>query len=288
MSAYKFWGMVAALLILGAILALADLRLPNPEFYKTVGHALFVAGLLASTVDLYYKNILFKEGANDISKFLLGYELPKEVQDRIRSLMSTQLVRRDYKITVTFPDSLADAHMPVKVEQSFDFDNITESRIQHEHTHAFDQSDEATDLEIWADCPERSYRLKKDAVLRKPGLGKTVINWLIMNIPAHNYSRNLKYQCGLTFMMEQKDVRDGHNFNFHVPTINLTIDAKGTKELEAVVLAPEPDKSENNHWEYYRLFTPGESIRIQWSPSGSRQSTGGEERMPTDSVQPAK
>lgn len=290
MNAYKFWGMIVLLMALGAILALADLGLPNPEFFQTVGHALFVAGLLASTVDLYFKKILFKEGANDISKFLLGYKLPTEVQDRIRTLMSTQLVRRDYHITLTFPDPIADSPIPVTVEQSFDFDNITESRIWCTHTHAFDQSDEVSGLEIWADRPqEAQYRLAiQDEALRDTHLGKAEVTWPTMKIPAHNFSRKLKYRYGLKFVMNQKHVRDGHNFNFHIPTINLTIDVKGPKDLEAVVLLPEPDKSGGNHWEYHRLLTPGESIRVQWSRDAPKQSIAGEGPMPIDSAPSTK
>jgi hypothetical protein len=271
-SRNKFWTAVTSLLVVGGFLALVEVPLPGSELFKSIGHAFVVAGLLASTVDLYFKNVFFREGANDISKFLLGYELPDEIRNRIRTLMSTQLVRRDYHIKLKFPADVSLNQFPVEVEQSFDFDNITESSIWHTHTHIFDHSDTISELEISARChPDLNLCYKGGDVPNETNSGKMIVSWLPAQIPAHNYSHGRHYQYGLKFTMKEKRIHDGHNFNFHVPTINLTIDIECPEAINAVVLVPDPDEeSRSNHWEYKRLFTAGESIRVQWESAESK------------------
>jgi hypothetical protein len=268
MNRKQFWTVVGTLLGVGGFLALVDLPLPGSELYKSIGHAFVVAALLASTVDLYFKKVFFKEGLDDISKFLLGYELPKEIQNRIRTLMSMQLVRRNYHIIITFPSQISGASMPVKVQQAFDLDNITESSMWYRHSHVFDQSDTISELEILSCSDGDTVHYTGTNVPQESNTagntGKTIVTWPLTKIPAQNGSKNKIYSYELRFLMKEKHALDGHNFNFHIPTINLTIDVKSPEALKIVVLVPDPDVAFSNHWEYKRLFTTGESIRVQW------------------------
>jgi hypothetical protein len=273
MNRKQFWAVVATLLSVGGFLALVDLPLPGPELYKSIGHAFVVAALLASTVDLYFKKVFFKEGLDDISKFLLGYALPPEIQNRIRTLMSMELVRRNYHITITFPPQISGASMPVKVKQSFELDNITESNIWYRHSHIFDQSDTISSLEISSDSDGDAVNYTGGNVPTETNEGKTIVTWLLTKIPAQNWSKKKIYNYELRFTMKEKHFRDGHNFNFHIPTINLTIDVEPPKGLKIMVLVPDPDVVSGNHWEYKRLFTTGESIRVQWELESAQPPT---------------
>jgi len=68
---------------------------PVPELAVSVAHALVIAGILALTVDGYLKARLLKEVMQDTAKYLIGYELPAEIQDRIHEIMGTALVRHN-------------------------------------------------------------------------------------------------------------------------------------------------------------------------------------------------
>src|SRR5579863_8040968 len=67
------------------------------EFARAISEALIIAGFIAVTVDRYVKERLLKETSHDISKYLIGYNLPPEVQDRIHRLMGTTVIRRDFR-----------------------------------------------------------------------------------------------------------------------------------------------------------------------------------------------
>ena len=62
---------------------------------EVIGDALIIAGVLGLTVDGYVKAHLLEEASQDIAKYLVGYQLPGQIQDTIKELMCTKLVNRD-------------------------------------------------------------------------------------------------------------------------------------------------------------------------------------------------
>lgn len=114
-----FWPLILSLIAAGVVLVAT-----KNEFLISLGHAALIAGVLAGTVDLYLKQRLLKEILLDASKFLIGYELPTEVKDRIRELILTPLIRRDFELRCELTE-LADGCYRSVLEWSFEIDNLS-------------------------------------------------------------------------------------------------------------------------------------------------------------------
>ena len=90
-KALRFWILIALLFLAG----IAFILIPISSMTHSIGHAFLVAAVLAATVDLYLKERLYREVSHDVFQFMIGWELPIAVKDRIRELVTTSsLLRR--------------------------------------------------------------------------------------------------------------------------------------------------------------------------------------------------
>src|SRR5690349_1760992 len=63
----------------------------------SIGESLMVASILAVTVDLYIKKGLVRTVTKNLFQYLVGYKLPEPIQNRLRDLMGTSIIRRNYQ-----------------------------------------------------------------------------------------------------------------------------------------------------------------------------------------------
>lgn len=63
-----------------------------------IGEALIIAGILGLTVDGYIKEHLLEDASRDIAKYVWGYRLPTELQNRFEALMLTKRITRDFHL----------------------------------------------------------------------------------------------------------------------------------------------------------------------------------------------
>jgi hypothetical protein len=86
--------------------------------------ALIIAGILTITVDPFVKRRLLREASKDIFHHLIGFSLPIEMRDRIKSIvLNTNLYRKDMELTCTFtrvPDG-------VRIDFKYKFELINPS-----------------------------------------------------------------------------------------------------------------------------------------------------------------
>src|SRR5712692_9384217 len=75
------------------------LEAPVKDLVRSAGDALIVAGLVAMTVEWFLKARFIHALTYDAAHYLIGYGLPTELQGRIRGVMSTNLIFRDYHQT---------------------------------------------------------------------------------------------------------------------------------------------------------------------------------------------
>lgn len=254
-----------ALIVLGVLLVYAF----DSEFAKLTGHALVIAGILALTVDRFIKERFLKEVSWDVSKYLIGYNLPPEIQDKIRDLMRTEVVRRNFELRYRLT-SPAQPSIPPKlkleIEFSFELENVT-SRTQVYQQHvAFEKHDKPSLVELRCDSTDAKavYCWQESTLLEEkddePGVleafGKKI------KIPPHNCEQGKTYKIGgKYFFVVPEDYSD--LFSFFSPTINVTAIAVDVpQDLEFV--APLGDVSTTRRWEYRRVFLPGEHIHVRW------------------------
>lgn len=64
----------------------------------SLGEALVIAAILASTVDIYVKRKLGEDIARDVSPFILGRDLPSEFRDVLREIMKIEVFRKNFEI----------------------------------------------------------------------------------------------------------------------------------------------------------------------------------------------
>ena len=101
MTKARYYVLLSMLLILGIAAATVSMpTMPKRErVIHTLADALMIAVFLAVTVDAYLKKWLLKEAALDIFQFMLGFQLPRGVTDRIKALVeSAALLRRDCEL----------------------------------------------------------------------------------------------------------------------------------------------------------------------------------------------
>jgi len=63
------------------------------ELTRAFGEAFVVAAFIAATVDQYVKHGL----VSDLYKYIAGHALPVEIQDKIKDLTNTAIIRRNFE-----------------------------------------------------------------------------------------------------------------------------------------------------------------------------------------------
>lgn len=135
---WSFRATVFSLLALGVMLLLIHLPYVDQSFTHSFGDALIIASVLAFTVDFYLKERVLREVSSDVSKYLVGYRLPEEVQNRIRSLLQTRWIRRNCSVRLRLTEIAAKpGYVRIEMVISKDLENITtgEESFQDKYVH---------------------------------------------------------------------------------------------------------------------------------------------------------
>lgn len=86
---------------------------------------MLIAGVLAITVDPFIKHRLLHEASKDIFHHLVGFSLPGEIQERIKSIvLSPKLYRRDMDLICTFTR----VSEGVRIDWEYKFELVNPSR----------------------------------------------------------------------------------------------------------------------------------------------------------------
>lgn len=119
-----FYFVVCAALFWGVILFLYVPPYFSPELTHSLADAFVIAALLAATVDQYVKGRVLHEVTMDVSKYLIGYRLPEQLQDRLRSIMQTQWIVRAFEVRIRLQE-LRQGHAELDLTVSHRLQNIT-------------------------------------------------------------------------------------------------------------------------------------------------------------------
>lgn len=202
-----FWPLIAGLITAGIGLVATE-----REFLVSLGHAALIAGVLAGTVDLYLKQRLLKEILLDASKFLIGYELPTEIKDRIRELISAPLIRRDFELRCQISPADASGRCTSVLEWTFEIENLSHKPQEYQQS--------AVSLENSAEDQPKFLGFRCDSTeaeasyVVEPGnaeldvfdqKGRRVINGKKIEIPPHNRAAGRRYILSAKFESKRKD-----------------------------------------------------------------------------------
>jgi hypothetical protein len=257
---------VAGLLFASGLL-LSSFGFPyvSERFSAALGDALMIASVLGLTVDYFLKERVLREVSADVSKYLIGYRLPVEVQDRIRWLLQTQWIRRNFHIRCRLTEINND-RVNLEITVSDEIQNITSEPHTYQDFLEFERHDPQRVLELRCDSsdPKAQYRFADNEVqIREkpddPGvmqaLGKKIKIPPVHEAVGRNYRFTSRY--AVEYPSHYSDA-----INFSKPTIDVILEVECPNNYRFT--ASDADFSAHNRWEYRRLFLPGENITFRW------------------------
>lgn len=276
MNKARFYLLLLAMAALG--LALSSVEMPGmpkrEKLFHVAADALLIASFLAGTVDVYLKQRLLKEAAFDIFQYMIGYQLPVGVSERIKQLVrETSLLRRDciLRWTLDWVDTTKKDEVWSRLEATFNVENLTSKDDLYFHrTSATDPSDQTTKVEaMWCHCWQETsdYHHAGEHLKAEPE-DETGDEWIKgppITIPARNRERELKCSFGARYISKHKAAKGDDSYTFSFPTLSVTVVVNAPPELE-IKVDPKADRNHlGNNYEYPRLFVGNESVTIRWN-----------------------
>lgn len=281
------WAFRITVFLLFAIgLALAFVQIPyvNHDFAHSLGDALIISSVLAVSVDLYLKERVLREVSSDVSKYLVGYRLPEEVQNRIRSLLQTRWIKRNCEIRLRLTQ-LNNGRVKIEIFVSRLVENITMEGAVFQDKFSYERHLPQNLLEMRCDSPDvnAQYQLEglaldsgKKEKADEPGVMEAVGK--VVRIPPVHETVGRYYRFAIRYEGEYP-ANSSDIFAFDLPTIDVVVEAECPEGFR--ITLPPADVATPNRWEYCRLFLPGEHIRYRWERNANlaQPANGGEERI---------
>ena len=251
---------------LGIILLLADVPYLDRSFTHALADALIIASVLAFTVDLYLKERVLREVSSDVSKYLVGYRLPEEIQNRIRSLLQTRWIRRNCRIRLRLTESHGHAgRVGIEIVVSREVENITTEEASFQDRFSYERHLPQSLLEMRCDSADAKaqYQMNVAALVREkndePGVMQATGE--VVKIPPVHETVGRCYEFTVRYSAEYSE-NYSDIYTFDLPTIGVIFEDECPPGFR--VTLPPADVSAPNRWEYRKLFLPGEHIRYRW------------------------
>jgi hypothetical protein len=263
---WSFRATVLSLLALGIMLLFIQLPYVDQAFTHSLGDALIIASVLAFTVDFYLKERVLREVSSDVSKYLVGYRLPEEVQNRIRSLLQTRWIRRNCSVRLRLTEVPAKpGYVRIEMVISKDLENITTGEESFQDKYMHEKHLPETILEMRCDSADigAQYQIVGPGLAKEktdePGVMQAVGNEI--KIPPVHEALGRYYRFTVRYEAEYLD-NYSDILSFDLPTIGVVFEAECPPAFRVSVTPA--DVTTPNRWEYRKLFLPGEHIRYRW------------------------
>jgi hypothetical protein len=262
------------LIVAGVALHFWHLELPDKwewvnETRELLGHAFIVAGLLGGTVD----TILKAELIRDVGSIFVGWALPQEVRNYIRTVSQTALVRRNYAIHYTLREDGED--VVVDVTHDSDVYNYSAGIKTYRTSMAVDRfenpDEEAIELEITRGSATHHWKGAQLSQSKRCQKTDQLIRWhspkQLILLP-----QDLGDTAPGCHVRWRHRIRVPRNFStvaaFGTPSIGVTITwdcPTGGLELEVKATDDAIHAKGSNRWFDSSLFY-GSHVRVYWRP----------------------
>lgn len=258
-----FYSIVASTFAWGCTLILAVPPFFNRELAHSLADALVIAAILSLTVDQYVKWRVLREVTSDISKYLIGYRLPEQLQDRIRSIMQTKWILRNFQVRIRItPRQGGKLEADVTISESVQ--NITSETQDYVDFISFSklEKNKVTELRCDGGSREANYHFGEAEIQRIEDSGQICHAAQKVRIPSiadadREFQFSKRYLVSHTYASREV-------LTFREPTIGAEIQITDCPNDLKFYLVPPPDQEAHHRWTYNRLFLPGEQIMIQW------------------------
>jgi hypothetical protein len=261
---WLFYGTCTGLIVAGLVVIWTYPHgWPQRELLVSVAQALIIAGILALTVDRFIKERLLRELTRDVSQYLIGYELPKEIQDRIHDIMGTALVRHNYQQRYRLA---ADAgQVRAEVELTWEIVNYSSTPRMYAPALYFDRNERPDIQEISCHSTDKSaaFTMTGDKVKKRIEHDGDSVKVRAKDIWIQPRSSGISYR-----IFEHYVVTPSVPFDITamaMPTIGVMVLIQRPEGLKTRVEAiAKPTIDEGDRWECRQLFMPGEHITLKW------------------------
>lgn len=273
MTKIRYYLLLLCLVIVGVGAASIDFPgMPKRErLVHTAADALMIGAVLAMTVDVYLKKWLLKEAALDVFQFMLGYQLPRGVTDRIKSLVqNAALIRRDCELhwSLSWVDEKKE-RLWVYLEVTYVMENASnEDRPYQQRAATFDPNDATGAVELmWfhSSDPEEDYQIEGADLQCQPedGLGNKWCVAPVITIPSRNRERDLERKFGAKYLC-QSNAEDDDEFVISHMTLDVHVVIDAPEGL-SIKVDPEPNRRHlGKRYDYSRLFVDNEVVTLRW------------------------
>jgi hypothetical protein len=269
----------------------------------SISEAFLVAGCIVMVVDPLLKKRLLKEFATDLFPYMMGFELPLKIKERLREMISsTKLYRESMSMELYFPEQSSPSEVKIRFVTEFDLINPTSNSIDYTHHLAFEDAEQTESLTVTLQDvplmpapaailernPSGAYNYESDPIPIKPNLKSDGSD------PKYHFKSQYLQTYPTTVFHLQR---------FGLPTIGFKLTLKESRpELEVMVTIPggqEVKKSDNADANvaadgkkivgdstkceklqkgtsilYENVFMKGDSIDIRWRLSEDRVGVG--------------
>jgi hypothetical protein len=233
------------------------------KMYEGFGHsmceALFIAAALTLTVDPFLKRRLVQDAAKDIFHHLLGFSLPEQIRERLKTIVEeTRLYRKDMVMDASF--SVVDnVRMHIDIATAYEVINPSCETIGFRQVLDFEKAENAHLKKVW--CSEGKREYGKAAALQLNDDGGTI--YVGKEIKVSPSRTGKRYRFLAEYSVEGFSVPDGfYTQMFKYPTIGVTL--RITARPQSLKFGTDLGSLVNDVCVTERLFMPGDHITIRW------------------------
>lgn len=253
-------------LLAGAVLlgSLAGLYFyPETGLWHGVIEAICIASALTLTVDPFVKNRLTHEVNKSIFYHVIGFDLPPEMQDRLRTyLRALEYYRESLAITAK---ALRVEGEEVVMEITLEGKVVALTRCKYAPSLEFEAPEHGEVQELWA---------------KRTGETEKLIEWKAGTAAAASDPLTVHYSAPVATLKRGETLDSYFRFTLRQRKQDYWVQTFGTTTLKTTVTlvplagmkmyASHKPVSSDNRYEYDRVFIMGEDVRIRWLVEGGK------------------
>lgn len=253
--------LVAGIILLGSLTGLYFYPERGP--WHGVIEAICIASALTLTVDPFVKKRLTHEVNKSIFYHVIGFDLPVEMQDRLRIYLRTlEYYRESLRVTA---EALAVEGDEVVMQITLEGRIIALTRCKYAPSLEFEDTEHGVVEELWA---------------RREGETKKLIEWRAGNAVAASDPMTTLYSAPVATLKRGETLESYFRFTLRQRKQDYWVQTFGTTTLKTTVTlkplgkmkmyASHKPVSADNKYEYDKVFIMGEDIRIRWKVEEDR------------------
>jgi hypothetical protein len=265
MPTWVFWLVTISVTLLGiGLISLATAfdfygHQVTRELTRAFGEAFVVAAFIASTVDQYIKHGL----VSDLYKYIAGYGLPSDIQDKIEELTKTTIIRRDFSQNYLL-EHHSNGRLKLTVDGTYKIVNCSNHVKEHTPRLDFEKHEDPTLDYFRCDSADSSAVEVKKGNESLSEKQDGVLSVSLRKKKVQPEQKNISYSVSFRYS-RIVDPKDSDILSFILPTIGIVVSVDRPNDISFD--AGKATVETENRWEFTGLFLENQHIHVRWSPN---------------------